>query len=40
MLAVSLHAPTQELREQIIPNAKVTKLDDLMDVLKKYERIT
>jgi 23S rRNA (adenine2503-C2)-methyltransferase len=40
MLAVSLHAPTQELREQILPSAKSFKLDDLMDNLKKYEKST
>jgi len=40
MLAVSLHAPDQQLREKILPSAKVTKLDDLMDVLKRYEKST
>jgi len=40
MLAVSLHAPTQELREKIIPNAKLTHLDKLMSTLKKYEKAT
>ena len=40
MLAVSLHAPTQELREKIIPNAKLTHIDKLMSTLKKYEKVT
>jgi 23S rRNA (adenine2503-C2)-methyltransferase len=40
MLAVSLHAPTQTLRETILPSAKVYPLKDLMDILKKYEKKT
>lgn len=40
MLAVSLHAPTQELREKIIPSAKRFQLSDLMDVVTKYEKAT
>jgi 23S rRNA (adenine2503-C2)-methyltransferase len=40
MLAVSLHAPTQELREKIIPNAKLTHIDKLMSTLKRYEKAT
>lgn len=35
-LAVSLHAPTQEIREKIMPIAKSYNLADLMAVLKKY----
>lgn len=35
-LAVSLHAPNQELREQIVPIAKTYKMDSLMDVLDEY----
>ncbi|MBI5413328.1 23S rRNA (adenine(2503)-C(2))-methyltransferase RlmN [Candidatus Peregrinibacteria bacterium] len=35
-LAVSMHAPTQEIREKIMPIAKSYKLPDLMDALKKY----
>jgi sorting nexin-8 len=35
-LAVSLHAPTQELREKIVPIAKTFKLDTLMDVVDEY----
>jgi adenine C2-methylase RlmN of 23S rRNA A2503 and tRNA A37 len=40
MLAVSLHAPTQDLREKILPSAKVYQLKDLMTILKKYEKST
>ena len=39
-LAVSLHAPNQELRQSLMPIANKYKLDDLMDILKKYIRIT
>ncbi len=44
-LAVSLHAPTQALREQIMPKAAQWHLDDLMQSLRTYplkarERIT
>jgi len=35
-LALSLHAPTQELRQKIVPTAKAYKLDDLMTVLDEY----
>jgi sorting nexin-8 len=35
-LALSLHAPTQELREQIVPNGKAHKIDALLDVLDDY----
>lgn len=35
-LAISLHAPNDELRRKIMPIAKVYKLDDLIKVLKKY----
>lgn len=37
-LAVSLHAPNQELREQIVPIAKTYKLDELMDALDEYAK--
>ena len=40
MLAVSLHAPTQDLRENILPSAKIYPLKDLMTILKKYEKFT
>jgi len=36
MLAVSLHAPNQQLREELIPIAKMYKLDDLMKTLDDY----
>ena len=44
-LAVSLHAPTQELREQIMPRAARWPLDDLIGTLAAYplktrERLT
>ncbi|MEG2172602.1 MAG: 23S rRNA (adenine(2503)-C(2))-methyltransferase RlmN [Desulfovibrionaceae bacterium] len=44
-LAVSLHAPTQDLRAQIMPKAAHWKLDDLISALESYplktrERIT
>ncbi len=43
--AISLHAPTQELREQIMPKAATFPLDELMALLEQYplkprERIT
>jgi 23S rRNA (adenine2503-C2)-methyltransferase len=40
MLAVSLHAPDQELRQTIVPNAKVHKLGDLMSALIDYSNAT
>ncbi len=39
-LALSLHAPNQELREQIMPIAKKWRLDDLMDALRKFAATT
>lgn len=44
-LAVSLHAPTQELREKIMPKAARWNLDELVDTLARYplktrERLT
>jgi len=35
-LAVSLHAPNQELREKLMPVAKTNKLDELFKILDKY----
>ena len=35
-LAISLHAPTQELRVKLMPVAKAYALDRLMDVIKDY----
>jgi 23S rRNA (adenine2503-C2)-methyltransferase len=37
---VSLHAPDQLLREQIVPNAKVHNMDELMKVLGEYVKAT
>lgn len=40
-LAISLHAPNQELREELMPTAaKANSLDDLMDLLEDYEEET
>ncbi|MDD2219854.1 MAG: 23S rRNA (adenine(2503)-C(2))-methyltransferase RlmN [Desulfoplanes sp.] len=43
--AISLHAPTQELRSKIMPKAARLPLDELMDILEHYplqsrERVT
>jgi len=39
-LAISLHAPTQELRERIMPIAKQYKLNDLMHAIDDYVKVT
>ena len=39
-LAVSLHAPNDELRRKIMPIAKVYQLDDLMNTIKEYIKKT
>lgn len=39
-LAVSLHAPNDKLRQQIMPIAKAYKLEDLMKSLKNYLKQT
>ena len=39
-LAISLHAPTDELREKIMPINKVYPLETLMPVLKEYTQKT
>jgi 23S rRNA (adenine2503-C2)-methyltransferase len=39
-LAISLHAPTQQLREKIIPSAKAYPLDVLMDDCAAYQKQT
>lgn len=39
-LAVSLHAPNQELREKLIPIAKGYKLKELMELLHKYVQVS
>ena len=35
-LAISLHAPNDEIRKKIMPIAKVYSLEDLMQTIKKY----
>ena len=39
-LAISLHAPNDYIRNQIMPISKVYKLDDLMKTIKKYIKVT
>ena len=39
-LAISLHAPNDKLRKQIMPIAKAYKLDDLISTIKKYIKKT
>ena len=39
-LAVSLHAPNQELREKLIPTAKIYHIDDLLSDCKNYIKDT
>eukprot|EP00927_Polykrikos_kofoidii_P056646 TRINITY_DN50739_c0_g1_i1.p1 TRINITY_DN50739_c0_g1~~TRINITY_DN50739_c0_g1_i1.p1 ORF type:complete len:500 (-),score=88.56 TRINITY_DN50739_c0_g1_i1:82-1431(-) len=39
-LAVSLHAPSQELREQIVPIAKTYKIEQLLEVVDEYAAAT
>ena len=39
-LAISLHAPNDKIRNQIMPINKVYNLKELMKVLKKYEKTT
>jgi 23S rRNA (adenine(2503)-C(2))-methyltransferase len=39
-LAISLHAPVQGLREELIPMARTNKLPDLMKVLDEYVEVT
>lgn len=39
-LAISLHAPNQELRNKIMPVAKAYPLDDLMKVIDNYVKVT
>ena len=38
-LAISLHAPEQQLREKLIPVAAKYKLSELINVLKKFSRV-
>lgn len=37
-LALSLHAPTQELRQRIVPSARLYKLERLMEAVWQYEQ--
>ena len=39
-LALSLHAPTQELRQKIVPSAKAYKLDKLIAAVDAYQQQT
>lgn len=39
-LAISLHAPNDEIRNKIMPISKAYKLEELMEVLKEYEKNT
>lgn len=40
-LAISLHAPNQDLRERLMPKvAKSNRLGDLLEVLDRFEKIT
>ncbi len=39
-LALSLHAPTQELRQKIVPSARAYKLDRLIDAIDYYQEKT
>ena len=39
-LALSLHAPTQELRKTLVPSAKAYPLDRLMAAVDKYQMQT
>lgn len=39
-LAISLHAPNQELRAKLMPVARIYKLDKLMEFIKEYEHYT
>jgi 23S rRNA (adenine2503-C2)-methyltransferase len=39
-LAVSLHAPNQALREKIMPIARRYNLNELMEVIDRYVKVT
>eukprot|EP00879_Flechtneria_rotunda_P019220 GHRR01020181.1.p1 GENE.GHRR01020181.1~~GHRR01020181.1.p1 ORF type:complete len:189 (+),score=64.06 GHRR01020181.1:777-1343(+) len=39
-LALSLHAPTQELRKRIVPSARAYPLHKLMDTIAEYQAAT
>ena len=36
-LALSLHAPNQELRKELVPSARAYKLDKLMDAIHEFQ---
>ena len=40
MLAISLHAPNQQLRQKLIPYAQIYKLEELLDVVDQYQQKT
>lgn len=39
-LAISLHAPTDEIRDKIMPINKAYKINDIMDAVKEYIKVT
>ena len=39
-LAISLHAPTDEIRDKIMPINKAYKINDIMDSIKEYINVT
>ena len=39
-LAISLHAPNDEIRNKIMPISKAYKLEELMETIKEYEKKT
>ena len=39
-LAISLHAPTDDIRSKIMPINKVYKIKDIIDVVRKYIEVT
>ena len=39
-LAISLHAPNDKIRNKIMPISKAYKLNDLIDTIKKYIKVT
>lgn len=39
-LAISLHAPTDEIRSKIMPINKVYKIDDIISAVKEYIKVT
>jgi adenine C2-methylase RlmN of 23S rRNA A2503 and tRNA A37 len=39
-LALSLHAPTQELRKQIVPSARAYPLPKLLQAVQDYQEVT